>query len=43
VLRFCAVHPYDVEVLLRAKEAAGSDDPLMPAVVARLAIATSVG
>ncbi len=43
VLRYCAVHPYDVEVLQRAQVAAGSDDPLMPAVVARLAIATGSG
>jgi hypothetical protein len=39
-LRYSAVHPYDVEVLERAGELASSDDPLVPALTARLAVAT---
>ncbi len=39
-LRYTAVHPYDVEVLEHAQVAAPDDDPLVPALVARLAVAT---
>jgi transcriptional regulator of acetoin/glycerol metabolism len=39
ILRFCAVHPHDVEVLRWALQVAGPDDPLVPAVSARLAVA----
>lgn len=38
-LRYGAVHPYDVEVLERARALASSDDPLVPALTARLAVA----
>jgi hypothetical protein len=38
-LRYTAVHPYDVEVLERARGLASSDDPLVPALTARLAVA----
>ncbi|HEX6569632.1 MAG TPA: hypothetical protein VF015_10715 [Acidimicrobiales bacterium] len=41
VLRYSAVHPYDVEVLERARGLAAADDPLVPALTARLAVATS--
>jgi hypothetical protein len=40
-LRYGAVHPYDVEVLERARALAASDDPLVPALTARLAVATA--
>ena len=40
-LRYTAVHPYDVEVLERARGLASSDDPLVPALTARLAVAAS--
>jgi transcriptional regulator of acetoin/glycerol metabolism len=39
VLRFTAVHPYDIEVLEHAQDVAPVDDPLVPAVAARLAVA----
>lgn len=39
-LRYSAVHPYDVQVLERADELARSDDPLVPTLRARLAVAT---
>jgi hypothetical protein len=38
-LRYSAVHPYDVELLERAHELASADDPLVPALTARLAVA----
>jgi hypothetical protein len=41
VLRYNAVHPYDVEVLERAHGVASADDPLVPALTARLAVATA--
>jgi transcriptional regulator of acetoin/glycerol metabolism len=41
-LRFAMVHPYDTEVLDQARRLAPADDPLLPAVVARLAVATSL-
>jgi transcriptional regulator of acetoin/glycerol metabolism len=41
VLRFTAVHPYDVEVLEHAQDVAPVDDPLVPAVAARLAVANA--
>ena len=40
VLRYNAVHPYDVEVLTRERGSAGDDDPLVPALTGRLAVAT---
>jgi hypothetical protein len=40
-LRYTAVHPYDVEVLEHAQRAAPVDDPLVPALTARLAVATA--
>ena len=39
VLRYTAVHPYDVEVLERVGTAVSVDDPLYPALTARLAVA----
>ena len=39
ILRYCAVHPYDSEVLRRGLEMARPDDPLVPAVSALLAVA----
>jgi len=39
VLRFTAVHPYDSEVLERVGTLVSVDDPLFPAVTARLAVA----
>jgi hypothetical protein len=39
VLRFCAVHPHDIEVLRWGLQVAQPDDPLVPAVSARLAVA----
>jgi hypothetical protein len=39
-LRFAMVHPYDTEVLDQARRLAAADDPLLPAVVARLAVAS---
>jgi hypothetical protein len=41
LLRFAAVHPFDVEVLHRAIEVAPPGDPDLPAAVAALAVATS--
>jgi transcriptional regulator of acetoin/glycerol metabolism len=41
VLRYNAVHPYDIEVLERAHGLASRDDPLVPALTARLAVATA--
>jgi hypothetical protein len=41
VLRYTAVHPYDIEVLEHAQRAAPVDDPLVPALTARLAVATA--
>ena len=41
-LRFAMVHPYDTEVLDQARRLAPADDPLLPAVVARLAVASSL-
>lgn|SRR5690606_21473964 len=38
-LRYNAVHPYDVEVLERARSAVPDDDPLVPALTGRLAAA----
>ncbi len=40
VLRYNAVHPYDIEVLERSKVLTPADDPLVPALAARLAVAT---
>jgi len=40
-LRYGAVHPYDVEVLERARSRAAVDDPLVPALTARLSLASS--
>ncbi|HET6772175.1 MAG TPA: hypothetical protein VFH36_02630 [Acidimicrobiales bacterium] len=40
-LRYTAVHPYDIEVLEHAQRAAPDDDPLVPALTARLAVATA--
>lgn len=40
VLRYNAVHPYDVEVLERSQVLTPADDPLVPALTARLAVAT---
>jgi len=40
-LRFAMVHPYDTEVLDRARRLATADDPLLPAVIARLAVAST--
>jgi hypothetical protein len=40
VLRYNAVHPYDVEVLERGHMLTPADDPLVPALTARLAVAT---
>jgi hypothetical protein len=39
VHRYAAVHPYDTEVLERAIVQAAADDPLVPGIVARLAVA----
>jgi hypothetical protein len=41
LLRFGAVHPFDVEVLQRAVDIAAPADPDLPAAVAALAVATS--
>jgi hypothetical protein len=41
VLRYTAVHPYDIEVLERGHVLTPADDPLVPALTARLAVATS--
>ena len=41
VLRYNAVHPYDVEVLERSRFLTAPDDPLVPALTARLAVATA--
>jgi hypothetical protein len=41
-LRFSMVHPYDTEVLEQARRLASPDDPLVPAVTARLAVATTL-
>lgn len=41
VLRFTTVHPYDAEVLERVGTLVSIDDPLFPAVTARLAVARS--
>ena len=41
LLRFAAVHPFDVEVLHRAVDVAVPGDPDLPAAVAALAVATS--
>jgi hypothetical protein len=41
VLRYTAVHPYDIEVLERSHVLTPADDPLVPALTARLAVATS--
>jgi hypothetical protein len=41
VLRYNAVHPYDVEVLERGRVLTSADDPLVPALTARLAVATA--
>jgi hypothetical protein len=38
-LRYNAVHPYDTEVLERAHRLSSLDDPLVPALTARLAVA----
>ena len=38
-LRYAAVHPYDVEVIEQAVRHATADDPLVPALMARLALA----
>ena len=38
-LRYTAVHPYDSEVLERVGTLVSVDDPLMPAITARLAVA----
>ncbi len=39
-LKYTAVHPYDIEVLEHAHHLASRDDPLVPALIARLAVAT---
>jgi hypothetical protein len=39
LLAYADVHPYDVEVLERALARAGTDDPQVPTVTARLAVA----
>ena len=41
VLRYNAVHPYDVELLTRVRGSAAVDDPLVPALTGRLAVATA--
>lgn len=41
VLKYNAVHPYDIEVLEGARRLAPADDPLVPALTARLAVATA--
>jgi hypothetical protein len=41
LLRFAAVHPFDVEVLRRAVDVAAPGDPDLPAAVAALAVATT--
>jgi len=38
-LRYALVHPYDTEVLEQARRVAAPDDPLVPALTARLAVA----
>ena len=38
-LRYALVHPYDTEVLEQARLMAAPDDPLVPALTARLAVA----
>jgi hypothetical protein len=43
VHRYAAVHPYDTEVLERAIRQAAADDPLVPGIVARLAVANQGG
>jgi hypothetical protein len=43
VHRYAAVHPYDTEVLERAIRQAATDDPLVPGIVARLAVANQRG
>jgi hypothetical protein len=40
-LRYTAVHPYDTAVLEQARRLAPPDDPLVPALTARLAIASA--
>jgi transcriptional regulator of acetoin/glycerol metabolism len=40
-LRYSAVHPYDIEVLERAQILASADDPLVPALTARLSVAAT--
>lgn len=42
LLRFADVHPYDTEVLARAVDVAGPDEPLLPSAVARLSAATAL-
>ncbi|HEY7069885.1 MAG TPA: hypothetical protein VH479_07230 [Acidimicrobiales bacterium] len=39
-LRYAMVHPYDTPVLEQARRRAATDDPLVPALTARLAVAT---
>jgi transcriptional regulator of acetoin/glycerol metabolism len=39
-LRYAMVHPYDTPVLEQARQQATTDDPLVPALTARLAVAT---
>ena len=39
VMRFTAVHPYDIEVLERVGQLVSTDDPLVPVLTARLAVA----
>lgn len=41
VLRYNAVHPYDIEVLERGKLLTPPDHPLVPALTARLSVATN--
>ena len=38
-LRYASVHPYDVELLERVGDIVPADDPLLPALTARLAVA----
>lgn len=38
-LRYNATHPYDVEVLERARARSSADDPLVPALAGRIAVA----
>ena len=39
VMRFTTVHPYDIEVLERVGQLVSTDDPLVPVLTARLAVA----